>query len=232
MTDREKIAARIRALLAKTVENGCTEDEAVAAAEKAAEMLDRYNLTIDEVQLRENPFKRADQEQNDDIGRVLWKVAKAISELTDTRYWTASVGSAAQISFFGYEHEVDVATYLLAICERAMKDGRDRLLIRYALLTPAAKRRKLIPFLDGMADSLARRIRALIKPKPTGTGLVVLKGELIDLAMKDAGIVTKKRDMRSSRDLDETYRKGVEAGDRVALNPGVGANQRPTQYIT
>jgi hypothetical protein len=32
MTEREKIAARIRALLAKTVENGCTEDEAIAAS--------------------------------------------------------------------------------------------------------------------------------------------------------------------------------------------------------
>ncbi|MFN3584870.1 hypothetical protein [Phenylobacterium sp.] len=32
MTEREKIAAKIRALRAKTVENGCTEAEALAAA--------------------------------------------------------------------------------------------------------------------------------------------------------------------------------------------------------
>ena len=44
MNERSKIAARIRALLAKTVENGCTEAEALSAAAKVAELLDRHDL--------------------------------------------------------------------------------------------------------------------------------------------------------------------------------------------
>ena len=39
------------------------------------------------------------------------------------------------------------------------------------------------PFLDGMADRLHERILALRPPAPTGTGLVVLRGALIDAAM-------------------------------------------------
>lgn len=56
MPNREKIATRIRALAAMTVENGCTEEEAITAARKLAEMLASYNMTLDEALLREQPF--------------------------------------------------------------------------------------------------------------------------------------------------------------------------------
>lgn len=45
--EREKIAAKIRALRAKTVENGCTEAEALSAAEMLAKLLAQYNMTLD-----------------------------------------------------------------------------------------------------------------------------------------------------------------------------------------
>jgi Protein of unknown function (DUF2786). len=216
MNDRDRIAARIRALLAKTVENGCTEDEAVAAAAKAAEMLAKYNLTVDEVQLRESPFQRHTEHHDDFVGDRLWKVADAIAHLTGSRYWTSPIGvRPVEINFFGFAHEVDVSKYLLAICARAMNDNLERLHRDYGLLTFAAKRRKFIPFMDGMADSLARRIRALRPPEPTGTGLIVLRGQLIDAAMP---VKIKQRDMRSSRDFESDYLNGLIAGDRVALN--------------
>lgn len=41
----EKAARRILALLAKTVANGCTEQEALAAAKRALELMDEYRLT-------------------------------------------------------------------------------------------------------------------------------------------------------------------------------------------
>lgn len=66
--NRERIAAIIRALLEKTVANGCTEDEAIAAAAKAAEMLAKHNLTVDEVELRANPFARERQSFEDVVG--------------------------------------------------------------------------------------------------------------------------------------------------------------------
>ena len=56
MSERERIAARIRALRAKTVENGCTEAEAMAAAKKLAQLLADYNMTMDEADLRASPF--------------------------------------------------------------------------------------------------------------------------------------------------------------------------------
>ncbi len=55
--DLDRLIARIQALRAKTVEQGCTEAEALAAAEKVAELLDRYGLSLSELDL-EKPGMR------------------------------------------------------------------------------------------------------------------------------------------------------------------------------
>ena len=47
--DLAAVKARIRALLAKTVANGCTEGEALASAEKAMQMMRDYGLSEDEL---------------------------------------------------------------------------------------------------------------------------------------------------------------------------------------
>lgn len=231
MTEREKIAARIRALLAKTVENGCTEDEAVAAADMAAKLLEKYNLTMDEVELRKSDFIKHTERHNDEVGRRLWKVAKGIAHLTDTKSWSSDHGVFPYVvNFFGLDHEVEIARYLLAICARAMRQEHNRLKRVYGLLNPTRQRLKINPFLDGMADSLYERIRALKPATPTGTGLVVLKDELVTKAMADEGI--KLRSLRAAKsDTADTYLRGREAGNRVSLNPGVAADS-PRKLLT
>ena len=87
MIEREKIAARIRALLAKTVENGCTEAEALAAAQLAAKLLQQYELTLDEVQLRATPFGRHQAQHVDLIGERLARVGAAIAYLVGSTCW-------------------------------------------------------------------------------------------------------------------------------------------------
>ena len=221
MTEREKIAARIRALLAKTVANGCTEDEAVAAAAKAAEMLARYNMTVDEAEMRESPFTRHRETHDDAVGDRLWKVAAAISELTGARTWNAPIGMPVEITFFGFEHEVQVATYLLEICARSMRLHEAVLRSQMTLLNPVAQRRKIVPFLDGMADRLHDRIKALKPPQPAGTGLVVLHNQLIDAELKKEGIDLNEKRARGSRDVGADYHAGRAAADKVSLNRGL-----------
>lgn len=232
MSEREKIAARIRALLAKTVENGCTEDEAVAAAALAAKLLEKYNLTLDEVEMRRSPFERHSERHDDEVGSRLWKVAAAIAHLTDTQTWSSAKGVFPfEISFFGLDHEVQIAKYLLAICAHAMRSEQARLHARYVLLRPERRRQKIGPFLDGMADSLHRRIHDLKAPRPTGTGLVVLKDQLITEEMAKAGIKLDQMRMRRSRDFAEEYRSGVAAGERVSLNPGLASESEDRKRL-
>ena len=57
-SERQEIAAKVRALLAKTVDKGCTEQEAVAAASKAKELMDRYQVDLSEAELEEDGFAK------------------------------------------------------------------------------------------------------------------------------------------------------------------------------
>lgn len=221
-SERERIAARIRALLAKTVENGCTEEEALNAAQKAAEMLAKYNLTVDEVQMRESGFSRKTETFDDDVGERLWKIAAAVAHMTGSRYWVSAAGvRPVQINFFGFTHEVEVSRYVLEICATAMRQQERRLKVQHRLLRPAVQRRHTLPFLDGMADRLHRRIWEMKPPAPTGTGLIVLHKQLIDDALKAEGLDFTSRKTRNSRDHEASYRDGVKAGDKVSLNKGL-----------
>lgn len=232
-TPRERLAARVRALRAKTVQNGCTEGEALAAAAKVAQLLADHGMTEDEAELRASPFDQQTHAEPDDVGARLWKPAQAIAALTGTRMWTSGPGvNPAEHTFFGFDHEVEIAGYLLDICATAMRGGRAQVLRDSALLRPARQRMRLMPFLDGMADRLGERILALRPPRPTGSGLVVLRGALIEAAMRAAGIEVVTTHRRTSRDTETDYRRGRDAADRVALNRGVAGDRAPIARLT
>lgn len=225
----DRIARICRALASKTVENGCTEEEALDAARKLAELLAEYNLTLDEVQLRRQPFDRqATHFERDPVAERLWKVAGGIAHMTGSRYWRGAGSSTVEtIEFFGFEHEVEVSRYLLALCAGAMRRELRRLKKAYALLVPNARRRKILPFLDGMADRLFERLWEMKPKEPTGKGLVVLRDSLIVQALKDAGIETKSSAARRSLELEPNYHAGRAAGERVAIHAGVeGSTER------
>lgn len=228
-SEREQLAAKIRALRAKTVANGCTEDEAIAAAAKVAELLARYNMTVDEAELRASPFERHTEAHEDLVGERLWKTAAAIAELTSARYWVSRPGvSPVEINFFGFAHEVDVARYLLEICAGAMRREQRRLQQETRLFRAAIQRRRILPFLDGMADRLHRRILALKPPRPTGSGLVAAHDSLIEAAMP---VSLGARATRSSRDFEDSYRDGLRAADGVALNRGLTSGARASGLL-
>lgn len=230
-TEREKIAARVRALRAMTVENGCTEDEAISAAEMLAKLLAKYNLTVEEAELRANPFAKATVSEADEmVGFRLWKVADGIAHLVGTKYYTGLRGEL-KINFFGLDHEVEISTYLLEICAGAMRREHRRLKAESRLLRPEFARRRIVPHLDGMADRLRQRLRAMKPEAPTGKGLVVLKADLIRQAMKEAKIEIEDREFTSSRDFEKSYRDGLAAADRVSLNPGLREDRDERKLI-
>jgi hypothetical protein len=225
---RQTIARRIRALLAMTVANGCTEDEAVAAAQKAAGLIEQYDLTMDEVEMRASSFTGADQAHTDsDVGPRFYTVANAISELTGARSWISRPGVHPVVySFFGMTHEVEIANYLLDICARAVRSECDAREGEWAFFRLSVRRIKRIAFRDGMADSLSKRIRALKPKTKTGTGLIVLHDALIDEEMIRRGLAIRTRRQPGSFDFDDSYLEGRDAGDLVALDPGVKPPER------
>ena len=58
----DRLKTRIQGLRSKTTDNGCTEAEALLAAAKVAELLDRYDLSLTDVEIRDARYERREYE--------------------------------------------------------------------------------------------------------------------------------------------------------------------------
>src|SRR5690554_91936 len=106
---RRRLAQRIRALRNKTVENGCTEGEALAVAAKASDLMDKHDMSLTDMEMAQSEFRTHEYKAEDDVGHRLWRVAAAISRLTGTRYWTDNADYAQPvIFFFGRDTDVEI----------------------------------------------------------------------------------------------------------------------------
>jgi hypothetical protein len=87
MTDREKLLAKIHALLAKTIEQGCTEEEALAALAKARGMMDAYEVTEADLQLTktETAILRSEPPGSRDPHKIKTYLASAVARFFDCR---------------------------------------------------------------------------------------------------------------------------------------------------
>ncbi len=111
--NREAAANLIRALLSKTVANGCTESEALAAAAKAGDLMDRYALALSDLELQaERCGARRATEKRHDVDRI----AASIARFCNCKSWTES----GRIVFFGMAHDVEAASYITDLCRSAM----------------------------------------------------------------------------------------------------------------
>jgi hypothetical protein len=95
--DLARVVQRIQALRAKTVDQGCTEQEALASANKVAELLDRYGLSLSEIELR----RQACEGFGIDTGRrrrgVFDACVPSIAAFCDCKVWgeTTPAGPSA-----------------------------------------------------------------------------------------------------------------------------------------
>lgn len=219
---RDSIVAKIKALLAKTVENGATEQEALAAAAKAAELMARHDLDMDDLGLLDVEVVRESRDLDPDVARHFPKVSAAIADLCEVRRWT--VAGDLEEEFLGLSHDVEVAVYLARICERAMVNALRKQAACWALFRPNKRSRMRDSFVEGMADRLADRISDIAwhrRNRTTGTALVPVKDAKIDEAMDRMGITLyNTRIGKRDRDL-AAFLHGVGEAEKVQLEAGI-----------
>ncbi len=106
------VASRIRALLAKTVDKGCTEAEAMTAATKAKELMDKYQIDLSDTELEEEGFKCGTTEgaEKRKFNVQRW-IASAIAEYCEVRCWLKRDLSRRRMRyvFFGLSSDVELA---------------------------------------------------------------------------------------------------------------------------
>lgn len=224
MSDLDSLLRRLQALRARTVENGCTEGEALAAAAKVAELLDRHDLSLSDLEIRAAPCERRAYETHLRKRIPLDECIGAIAAFCDCKVWREKNAYV----FFGLKADVEVAHYLTGLVDGAVRTelGRYKNSAEYKSFRHQERHVANASFALGMVASIADRLTAMKEARDranesTGRSLVVVKGAVVEseLAKLDLQLRTVEAPRRMVS--PDAYDAGGAAGERVPIHPAV-----------
>jgi len=227
----DKVLGRIQGLREKTVDKGCTEQEALAAAEKVADLLDRYGLSLSEVELKGQSCEGAGIETGRKRSGPIDVCVPAVGRFCDCRVWreTGPTGEIRYV-FFGLPADVAGARYLYDLVRQAFETETERFKAGalYAQHHTSERRSATTSFQTGLAHGIAAKLTALHEERgtsmraSTGRDLVPIKAAVVDEELARLGMTFEKRSVgRGKRVLSAAYHAGHEAADRFEYRPGI-----------
>ena len=225
----DKLKTRIQALRSKTIDNGCTEDEALSAAAKVAELLDRYDLSLTDVEIREAPCERREYETHRKKRIPLDDCIGAVANFCDCRVWREkNQAGETRYVFFGLRSDIEVANYLTELIDTAVRSelGRYKTASEYRRFRHQERYMANASFALGMVASIADKLTAMKAERDkvnsgSGRALVVLKAAVVDAELEKLDL--KLRTVRRPTRMVSTtaYEAGSVAGASLAINPGI-----------
>src|SRR4029079_19583054 len=159
----DKLKMRIQALRAKTIDNGCTEDEALSAAAKVAELLDRYDLSLTDIDIRKAPCERRAYETFRKKRIPLDDCIGAVANFCDCRVWREKNQTGEnRYVFFGLRSDIEVAHYLTELIDTAVRFelGRYKTTSEYRGFRHNVRHLANSSFALGMVASIADKLTA------------------------------------------------------------------------
>ena len=221
MMPADRLRARLRALLDKTVANGCTEAEALAAAEKARAIMAEHGLSAADFSMGQ---ARADEHEP---SRPAWHnvVLRAVALCTNTAVLIERDGYV----FVGVEPGPEIAVYLHDVALRAVDTG-----VTEFRTSPAIAGQRLFALRDraerdftaAFVERLAVRLVEIFLPQRDAAArrraLVHRDALCPSVPVRDA--------RRRTRDV-RAFAAGAAAADDVALHHGVRDGAGPQHRI-
>lgn len=126
MTQRDELAkvkARIRALLERTEERGSSEAEATLAATMVGKLLTQYNLSMDEIEVREQKCITRYIDSGSKNRNHTWGLMSSLATFADCKNWIQGYSGrkSCDLVVFGQEGDVLLVEYLFGIVVRAVE---------------------------------------------------------------------------------------------------------------
>jgi hypothetical protein len=220
MANRESVIDKIRALLAKTVENGATEAEMMAALDKAAAMRDAYDISDEELQLpkEEKVALHADPADATDPHKLKWRLSYGVSQFCGVQIFRKAHESGYK--FIGLPSDVELARWLLDTLADFVFGALYEHLI--GCLAPKSERRIITrSFVEACCDRITDRLIELVersKQAQTSNGreLVIVKDAAIKAFIKDSGLHLRTGSCGGASNVNEAaHAAGRAAGDRA-----------------
>jgi len=229
---RETLLQKIRGLLAKTIENGCTEAEAVAALAKAQAMMDAYEISDEELALtKEEKAIVHKSPPAHDPHLIKRSLSYGVQQFTGTKTWYSTIRRGEdQRSICGLPADVDFAEWLIEALTRFVQaELVEFLATNSGWFVDGHERRKgMRSFVIGVTERITERLVELSKPQPTQSSnsraLVVTKQAAIDECMKLNDIKLGRGSCRAGASDNAAYAAGQAAGDRASFGRPISGN--------
>jgi hypothetical protein len=220
--DIDGVIRRIQALRAKTVDRGCTEGEAMAAAAKVSELLARHDLTLDEVSVRRSDCEGVNVETGRKRRAPVDSCMSPIAAFCDCRVWSEQdEDGLLSYVFFGLKADVAAARFLRDLVEVTFdtESATFRGGEIYQGLSGGDRRAALNSFQIGLAGGISGKLASLkaarqsAGAKSTGFDLVAVKHSVVDEEVDRLGLNFTSRRATSRRYVHgEAYAAGKAAG--------------------
>jgi Protein of unknown function (DUF2786) len=233
-TELARVKARIKALTEKTVANGCTEAEAMSAAEMVGRLLERYALSMDEIEVREARCVQVEVPLGGRRRRPIDACVPAIARFCDCKVWLARAPATCDADaprdsryvFFGFETDTALAGYLFAVIDRAIVTETAGFRRANPHLRALRLRQGTANFQHGMAARISTRLAAMHgerdaivrAQRSTGSALILVKARVVEDAFRDTDVRLVSLGAIGPRRITTHYREGWNAGERVNLN--------------
>jgi Protein of unknown function (DUF2786) len=246
---KAEIAKKIKALMAKTVQAGCTESEALAAADMAQRLIREYQINLSEAELIEEGFSNLElpwvSERQQFIEDRLATVIAAFTGCKAFRFiGKPSRGQGKQakkdnykLIFIGLKSDVAFASWLINSLFSFAASAADTHAINECHGYSAQQKREAWrAFVDGLCDRIRSRLRQLkqaAQQTSNGRSLMVIdKQALIAQYIQDRGFhITGGKKVTVSLNNNENFYAGYRRGASAGLNRPIEANDNRTLAI-
>ena len=223
----ERIKEKIRRLSEMTVENGCSENEAMTAAQKMGKLLDEHQLSMSDIELQKQDCVEKEVWTGMTMRDHMQACTHGIAFYSDTKPWMSSSRDGFKYVYFGLPDDVELAHYTHCIVNRAILEEGDtyKTSDEYMMYPGSRKRQAMRAFKFGMAERIGTRLKEMKKArqewmKSQGRDLVVLKDQLVKASFQQ--LDKNLRTVRSGRVTHRAgYGHGISAGDGFNLNEGL-----------
>jgi Protein of unknown function (DUF2786) len=230
-TQREGLLEKIRGLLAKTLDNGCTESEAMAALDKAHAMMAAYAVSESELNLtrEEKAILRREPPETKDPHLIKWRLTYAVARFCGCRAWRER-GSKA-LTFCGLPSDAQLATWMLDTLTAFVQNELVNHLMEVG--PSRGERRQVIRnFAIGCTDRISGRLNELREqrelaaaPTSNARALVVVKDAAIQAKLDELGIHLCSGSGLCGASDSTSYGAGAAAGNRASFGrPVSGRN--------
>ena len=230
MEKKEKIKLRIRALLAKTTENGASKEEAVSAMAKAQKLMSDYYIQegdLNDPFLGETPMLKVTERHKSAYNMTGFYFE--LSELFDcVHYYTTD-----KVTFFGFETDVELCIYFTHFITNACLAEKAKFIKSedYKHRKRGYHGRTLVAaFVRGFIDQVAFKMQEMYEDRRRERSrsenqqnalVIVKKKNKVEKAFKELGVKIYTAYQDDSKRHHVAYHIGAERGDSLDINQGV-----------